>query len=167
MTVLQITRTVALVVAVSLALSACSKKTAPPPQVMDTSSPPTPTEPAEPVSQPGSPEVQSAQLQDVFFDYDQSSLRGDARRVLDANAAVLKSMEGGVVTLEGHCDERGTVEYNLALGERRARAAKQYLVGLGVSDTQLHTISYGEERAFAPGHDESAWSQNRRVHFKK
>jgi peptidoglycan-associated lipoprotein len=167
MTVLQITRTVALVAAVSLALSACSKKTAPPPQVMDETPPPATTEPVEPVSAPGSPEVQEAQLQDVFFDYDQASLRSDARRVLDADAAVLKSSDGGVVTLEGHCDERGTVEYNLALGERRARAAKQYLVGLGVPDSQLRTISYGEERPFAPGHDESAWGQNRRVHFKK
>ncbi|MCA9728588.1 MAG: peptidoglycan-associated lipoprotein Pal [Candidatus Eisenbacteria bacterium] len=128
----------------------------------DTQKEPAPT----PVQTNDSQEPTAMKLQDIFFDYDQFALRGDARRVLDANASVLKS-DGSSVMLEGHCDERGTVEYNLALGEKRARSAKQYLVGLGVADSQMRTISYGEERPFAPGHDESAWSQNRRVHFQK
>lgn len=106
-------------------------------------------------------------LEDVFFDYDQYALRDDSRRVLDANADVLKTNSDWSVTLEGHCDERGTVEYNLALAEKRARAAKDYLVRMGVEDSRLRTISYGEERPFDPGHDESAWSQNRRVHMKR
>jgi len=166
MKVLQITRMAVVVGVASLALSACSKKTAPPPS-MNTTTPTTQTGSTDPGSttDTGSQEIRQSELQDIFFDFDQSSLRADARRVLDANAEVLKASPGGVVTLEGHCDERGTVEYNLALGERRAREAKNYLVNLGVPDSQLRTISYGEERPFNPGHDEAAWAQNRRVHF--
>jgi peptidoglycan-associated lipoprotein len=169
MKVLQITRMAVLVGVASLALSACSKKTAPPPS-MDTTTPPTQTgssDPGSTTTDTGSQEIRPSELQDIFFEYDQSSLRSDARRVLDGNAEVLKASAGGVVTLEGHCDERGTVEYNIALGERRAREAKNYLVNLGVPDSQLRTISYGEERPFDPGHDEAAWSQNRRVHFQR
>lgn len=169
MKVLQITRMAVVVGVASLALSACSKKTAPPPS-MDTTTPTTTqTGSSDPGSttDTGSQEIRPSELQDIFFDYDQSSLRSDARRVLDGNAEVLKASAGQVVTLEGHCDERGTVEYNIALGERRAREAKNYLVNLGVPDSQLRTISYGEERPFDPGHDESAWSQNRRVHFQR
>jgi len=103
-------------------------------------------------------------LQDIFFDYDRSVLREDARRLLDGNARQL--LEGSsVVILEGHCDERGTTEYNLALGERRAHTARDYMVQYGVSGSRLRSVSFGEERPFDPGHDERAWSQNRRVHF--
>lgn len=104
-------------------------------------------------------------LEDVFFDLDRYALRPEARRVLDSNAELLKENAGWRVVLEGHCDERGTVEYNLALGEKRAMAAKDYLVRSGVEASRLRTLSYGEERPFDPGHNEGAWAQNRRVHF--
>ncbi len=106
-------------------------------------------------------------LEDVFFDYDRFVLRDDAREALTGNGKFLVDNAGAQVMLEGHCDERGTVEYNLALGERRAGAVKGYLVQYGVDASRLNTISYGEERPFVQGQDESAWSQNRRVHFVK
>ena len=105
------------------------------------------------------------QIEDVFFDYDRYNLRDDARMALEGNARVLAANSDLQMILEGHCDERGTVEYNLALGERRARSAKDYLVQFGIEASRLTTISYGEERPFAQGHDEAAWAQNRRVHF--
>lgn len=104
-------------------------------------------------------------LGDVFFDYDKYDLRSDARQLLQDNARYLKENSGFSVLLEGHCDERGTNEYNLALGERRADAVRSYLIDLGVDGSRLSTISYGEEKPFALGHTENAWSQNRRVHF--
>ena len=107
-----------------------------------------------------------SQVNDVFFDYDKYALRQDARNILQANAKVLQDNNAGSLTLEGHCDERGTAEYNLALGQRRADAVKDYLVNLGMSASAIQTVSYGEERPFDPGHSESAWSQNRRVHFR-
>lgn len=112
-------------------------------------------------------EACTQQLQPVFFDYDRSEVRDDQIYSLQNNARVLKSGECSAVTvlIEGHCDERGTEEYNLALGERRARAAMDFLVSLGVSDFRLNILSYGESRPFAQGHNESAWSQNRRAHF--
>jgi peptidoglycan-associated lipoprotein len=106
-------------------------------------------------------------LNDVFFDYDRFVLRDDAREALAGTGKSLVDNAGVQVLLEGHCDERGTVEYNLALGERRAGAVKAYLVQYGVDASLLRTISYGEERPFAPGQNEAAWSQNRRVHFVK
>jgi peptidoglycan-associated lipoprotein len=107
------------------------------------------------------------QLQPVFFDYNQYDIREDQLASLQNNARVLKAGECGTVTvlIEGHCDERGTDEYNLALGERRADAAKDYLVSLGIPDGRLNTISYGESRPFSQGHNEDAWQQNRRAHF--
>ncbi|HPC82806.1 MAG TPA: peptidoglycan-associated lipoprotein Pal [Thermoanaerobaculaceae bacterium] len=104
-------------------------------------------------------------LKDVFFDTNKADLRDDAREILAANAAWLKRHPTVKVQLEGHCDERNTEEYNLALGWRRVFAVKDYLVTLGVDAARLGAISYGEERPFALGHDEAAWSQNRRVHF--
>jgi peptidoglycan-associated lipoprotein len=101
----------------------------------------------------------------VLFDYDSSVLMPTAQGRLQSKAAYLKASPNVKVIIEGHCDERGTPEYNLALGERRAEAAKAFLIDLGVSSSRLATISYGEERPFAMGHDESAWSQNRRAHF--
>ena len=106
-------------------------------------------------------------LTDVFFDYDRYNLRDEARRTLEQNARMLLDDPGLHLVLEGHCDERGTVEYNLALSERRAQSVKTFLVEYGVAGDRLSTISYGEERPFAFGHEESAWSQNRRVHFVK
>jgi len=109
---------------------------------------------------------ENASLQDVFFDYDDYSLSAEARSKLAGDASYLKEMSGLRVTIEGHCDERGTVEYNLALGQRRADAARSYLMNLGIDADRLATVSYGEERPFDPGHDEAAWKQNRRAHFR-
>jgi len=104
-------------------------------------------------------------LKDAFFDYDKSSIRPDAKRSLDENAKWLKANPNAALTIEGHCDERGTGEYNLGLGQRRAKAAKDYLVSAGINPKRIKTISYGKERPFVPGHDESAWKWNRRAHF--
>lgn len=104
-------------------------------------------------------------IQDIFFDYDDATLSPAARDQLSTNASHLSEMTSLKLLIEGHCDERGTVEYNLALGQRRADAARGYLVNLGVEASRLMTRSLGEERPFADGHDESAWSQNRRAHF--
>lgn len=105
------------------------------------------------------------QLQPVFYDYNRSDIREDQIQPLQNNARVLKQYGAANVLIEGHCDERGTDEYNLALGERRAKAAKDYLVSLGIADGRINTISYGESKPFAEGHDEGAWQQNRRAHF--
>jgi peptidoglycan-associated lipoprotein len=98
----------------------------------------------------------------VFFDYDKYSLTADSQKVLQGQAAWLKKNAGKNVVIEGHCDERGTREYNLALGERRANSVKDYLVALGVAADRVSTVSYGKERPVALGHDDGAWSQNRR-----
>jgi peptidoglycan-associated lipoprotein len=105
-------------------------------------------------------------LNDIYFDYDDHTLSSEARSTLSGNASHLKELSTMRVTIEGHCDERGTTEYNLALGQRRADAARTYLVDLGIDASRLATISYGEERPFEAGHDESAYSQNRRAHFR-
>ncbi len=104
-------------------------------------------------------------LTDVFFDTDKSDLTPETRDLLAANAEWLRQHPTVRVLVEGHCDERHTAEYNLALGWRRANAVKSYLVSLGVGGGRLDTISYGEERPFALGRDESAWRLNRRAHF--
>ena len=109
-------------------------------------------------------QAQSA-LKDVFFDYDKYNIRPDARETLKANYQVLKGVADVQVQIEGHCDDRGTVEYNLALGQRRADSAKEYLVSLGMGAGQISTISYGEERPVDPGQDEAAWAKNRRAHI--
>ena len=128
-----------------------------------------PVKPTPPPEQPPAVEVDpnawKSNVKDVFFEYDKAELRSDARMILQENVRYLKEHAGADLTLEGHCDERGTDEYNLALGQRRADAVRTYLVDLGVSGTRLKTVSFGEERPFALGSDESAWSQNRRVHF--
>ena len=101
----------------------------------------------------------------VYYGYDSAELSAEGRGALDANAAVLKKYPAWTVTIEGHCDERGTAEYNLALGERRAVAAQTYLVGLGIPASRVKIVSYGKEFPFDPGHDEAAWAKNRRAHF--
>lgn len=112
---------------------------------------------------PGSQEDLNAQAGDrVFFAYDSSELSGEGRAVLEKQAAWLNQYANVAITIEGHSDERGTREYNLALGERRAQAVKNYLVSLGVSDSRLNTISYGKERPAVMGTDEEAYSKNRR-----
>ena len=104
-------------------------------------------------------------LVDVFFDYDKSDLSAASRDTLANDAKLLKAASGVKIVVEGHCDERGTNEYNLGLGERRANSVKNYLESLGISASRIKTISYGEEKAFSSGHNESAWKQNRRAHF--
>lgn len=106
-----------------------------------------------------------APLQPVFFGYDSSEVDAAARGVIESNAQVLEQNPTWVVAIEGHCDSRGTPEYNLALGERRAYAVRDYLIGLGVSADRVQTISYGEEFPFASGENEDAWQSNRRAHF--
>jgi peptidoglycan-associated lipoprotein len=132
--------------------------------------PPAPAAEPAPEAPPPSPppaETEKPQLtlQDAFFDFDDFSLRTDAKAALDGDAKYLEQNAGANVVIEGHCDERGSVEYNLALGEKRARAAKDYLVSYGITAARMTTISYGKERPFDPGHDESAWAKNRRAHF--
>jgi len=133
--------------------------------------------PAEAVATPAAPKPEAAApaaargtekesvLKDAFFDFDKSSIRPDAKQSLDENAKWLKANPNAALTIEGHCDERGTREYNLGLGQRRAKAAKDYLVSAGINPKRIKIISYGKERPFASGHDESAWKLNRRVHF--
>jgi peptidoglycan-associated lipoprotein len=104
-------------------------------------------------------------LNDINYEFDKSSLTPTAQGILKANASWLKTNSTAVVEIEGHCDERGTTEYNLALGDRRARSARDYLVTLGISSSRLKTISYGEEMPLDPGHTEAAWAKNRRAHF--
>jgi len=101
----------------------------------------------------------------VFYPLDGADLDDAGRAVVTANAALLRTYPTWVVTVEGHCDERGTAEYNLALGERRAVAVKSYLLSLGIAPDRVRTVSYGKEFPFDPGHDDRAWSMNRRAHF--
>jgi len=172
-----------------LVVSACGGKKPPvarplppPPPPAGSGSASRPPAPPEPVSEPTivPPEpvrderISSASLDDLnrnsplkpaFFEYDSSELTADAQRALNDNAGLLKQYPAWTVTVEGHCDERGTAEYNLALGERRAVTARAYLVSLGVSADRLRTVSYGKEFPFDPGHDETAYAKNRRAHF--
>jgi len=125
-----------------------------------TPAPPPPAQAAPPPSVPA-----PTPLQDVFFDFDKSAVRSDQNAALTENANWLKAHPGAKLTIEGHCDERGTAEYNLALGERRAKAVKDYLVAAGIPADRIATLSYGKERPFVLGHDESAWKWNRRGHI--
>jgi len=109
--------------------------------------------------------LESKMLKDIHFEFDRYNIQPKAAEVLKENSALLKKYPGMKFQIEGHCDERGTGEYNLALGERRANSVKKYLASLGISPNSILTISYGEERPFDPGHDEEAWSKNRRAHF--
>ena len=128
----------------------------------------------QPIEQPKIMEAQSsakasaveATLETVYFDFDKSDLRQDARDVLYKNSEILlKAKTDAKIKIEGHCDERGSAEYNLALGERRAKSALQYLLTLGVQADRLSFISYGKEKPAVQGHDEAAWSKNRRAEF--
>ncbi len=110
-------------------------------------------------------ENQVPELRTVYFDYDSSDLNAEARSALDSAAAYLQSNASINVQVQGHCDERGTREYNYALGQRRSDTVREYLVQKGISGSRLNSVSYGEDRPVAPGHDESAWAQNRRVQF--
>jgi peptidoglycan-associated lipoprotein len=170
-----------------MVLGACAKKvppvarpTDPPPAAGDSlGRPPAPPEPvAEPTVVPPDPtfgdELASRDLDEInrnspfqplFYGYDQADVDAEGQRVLDANAEILRRYPAWIITIEGHADERGTAEYNLALGERRALAARNYLVSLGIPADRLRTVSYGKEFPFDPAHNEAAWARNRRAHF--
>jgi peptidoglycan-associated lipoprotein len=176
--------------ALTLMLGCPKKKPATPAKDLNvdttTVAPPSTTPPAQDVTPPAQPSTQdktedallSQDLQvvndelhrrgfsaDVYFQYDESSLSDETRDKLAKDADLLKSQPQFSLTVEGHCDERGTNEYNLALGERRANAVRDYLGSLGVNPTRLRTISYGEERPVCTEHAESCWQQNRRAHL--
>lgn len=178
---------VALILLAILA-GACAKKEPPvprpippPPSADDPAAgrPPAPPEPiAEPAVVPPEPITgdplaesdidvinQNSPFQPAFFAYDSAEIDQAGQQALEANAAVLRKYPDWVITIEGHADERGTAEYNLALGERRAVAARAYLISLGIPADRLRTVSYGKEFPFDPGHNEAAWSKNRRAHF--
>ena len=109
--------------------------------------------------------LESSLFKDVNFGFDRYDLTPKAREILSQNAQLLLQHRTIKIQIEGHCDERGTIEYNLALGERRSNSTKQYLISLGVSPDRMSTISYGEEMPLDPGHGEGAWAKNRRAHF--
>jgi peptidoglycan-associated lipoprotein len=167
----------------ALALAAgCAKKPAPTPPAETTMAPVTPTTemPSQQVSgigeksiseqamgdQPALQTMAVAGLERIFFEYDQYTLSPQAREILAANVTFIQANPGAQIRIEGHCDERGSDEYNLALGERRAQAALNYLVSLGVPKERLSTISYGEEMPLDPSRTEEAWAKNRRAEFK-
>lgn len=129
----------------------------------------TPTRTATAAPRPFAPAESLAQLfhenmKDAFFNYDKSDLRPDARQALQADADFLRAHPQIELTVEGHCDERGSEEYNLGLGDRRATAVKKFLASAGVADDRIQTTSYGKEHPFCTEHDESCWQQNRRGH---
>ena len=178
--------TLAVILMFSFALVDCAKKPAEP-GPMDQAAAPAPAPAPEPVKEytpeptptpapapapapapvkaPAPAAFNVSDLVDVFFDYDKSDLSAESRDTLANDAKLLKAASGVKIVVEGHCDERGTNEYNLGLGERRANAVKNYLVSLGISASRIKTISYGEEKPFSMGHNEAAWKQNRRAHF--
>jgi peptidoglycan-associated lipoprotein len=108
--------------------------------------------------------LESKLLKDIHFDFDKYDIRPGDTEILKENGTLLKKYSNVKIQIEGHCDERGTVEYNLALGERRANSTKKYLTSLGISPDRISTISYGKERPADPGHNEEAWAKNRRAH---
>ncbi len=145
----------------------------PEPTPEDTAEMPERAEPEEPEEEPGLQrgrgdveDLEALGLRRIHFDTDKWNIREDAREILKKNAEILKEHPDLNIVIEGHCDERNTEEYNLALGERRAEATKDYLVKLGVDADRIFTISYGEERPIAFGHDEESWQKNRRAEFK-
>jgi peptidoglycan-associated lipoprotein len=134
-----------------------------------TAPPPPPPPPPPTATKPPFPDVLSSEVQDAYFDYDKSDIRPDARDTLTKNAMALKSIladyPNATVQIEGNCDERGSAEYNLGLGDRRATAAKEFLMQLGVPADRLKTISFGKERPVCTEHTEDCWQKNRRDHF--
>jgi peptidoglycan-associated lipoprotein len=126
----------------------------------------TPTPPPPPAkAAPTMEELFRANVFDAFFDFNKSDIRADARESLSKTAEFMRSYPDLRVTVEGHCDERGSTEYNLGLGERRAQATRQFLVSLGVPAERMETVSFGKEKPFCTDHDEACWQQNRRGHF--
>jgi len=153
----------------------CAKKAAveqPPTAVAATPPPaqpaPAPAAPAQPRTVTEDPLAQQRrqfESEDINFDFDRSEITPRSREILNRKGQFLLANRDIAILIEGHCDERGTDEYNLALGERRANSAKQYLMALGVAADRMSTISYGEERPLDPAKNETAWAKNRRAHF--
>jgi peptidoglycan-associated lipoprotein len=144
----------------------------PPPRVTEVPvTPPPAPAPAPPAPPPPAPPKVQVTLKDVFFNFDKSDIgfnkafKDDQKPAINADVAALKANPNLKITVEGHCDARGTAEYNLALGERRAKAVKDFLVGAGIAADRIAVISYGKERPFVLGNDENAWKWNRRGHF--
>lgn len=124
-----------------------------------------PLAPGETAEKELTPEDLGARIRDIAFDYDRYDIREDAKPTLKEVASVLAKQKGVKVIIEGHCDDRGTNEYNLALGERRAKAARDFLLSLGVAAARIGTVSYGEEKPLCSDAAESCWAKNRRAHF--
>jgi len=165
-----------LIYAVSLVLAmGCAKKVNTTEQAAQQPQSETPAPPpiAQPKAQPEAPVPHpkavppTAKLDDVFFKFDKALLSPDSLRILNEDARWIKDHPGTRITVEGHCDERGTAEYNLALGDRRARAIKRYLESVGLGPERIKTISYGQERPFCREHTERCWQENRRGHLVK
>lgn len=138
----------------------------PPTPIVQQTKPPAEVEPPPPFDEQGRPihPIDRTPIDTVFyFEYDQARLSRADIGVLAVHAQILRDYRNYSVQVEGHCDERGSREYNLALGERRSMAVRRYLISAGVRSTQIETVSYGEERPVDPGHDESAWAKNRRA----
>jgi peptidoglycan-associated lipoprotein len=175
------------IVAVAITASACGKKVPPvapapaPPPAAAPASPPPPPPPAPAPTPPATPRALTEEevfsrksldqlnaekpLGDAFFDYDKAEIRGDSRAALQKNADFMKKWPSVVVSVEGHCDARGSSEYNLALGSRRGNAVKDYLLGLGVAANRVTVLSKGKEQPFCTEESEACWQQNRRGHF--
>jgi peptidoglycan-associated lipoprotein len=174
--------TLLLVLCLLLTVGACKKKQQPTttPEPETTPAPAPPPEPPPVVQVPDDTEafeeepieaVPSVQevvgmLNTIFFAFDKYDLTDSARQTLQGNSRVMKNYPDYGYVIQGHCDERGTIEYNLALGQKRANAVREYLVSLGVPQNRIRVVSYGEERPAAQGHGESAWSKNRRAEFE-
>jgi peptidoglycan-associated lipoprotein len=124
-----------------------------------------PPPPAPTAAAPTLQELFDRNVKDAFFDFDKADIRADARDALSQTAQFLRSYPQVKVVIEGHCDERGSTEYNLALGDRRAASAKQYLASLGITADRMETVSYGKERPFCTASNEDCWQQNRRAHI--
>jgi len=152
----------------SLMLSGCGKKTVTGPEVVGDPGAMGPSEPLETEVAAGDNIMEgrtSGPMLPVYFDFDSSTIRADQVERIEVNADFIKKNSVVKIRIEGNCDPRGTKEYNLALGERRAQSAKKYLVNLGVDSSRLNTISWGEEKLLLYGHDELSWAQNRRDDF--
>jgi peptidoglycan-associated lipoprotein len=159
-----------MMLAVLMVLPACSKKEAPPVEEDITPAEEVPPPPPPPVEEEEpevieTEELEPLELGDVFFDFDKYNIRSEFKSVLENNAELLMGRPEAVLVIEGHTDERGTAEYNLALGERRAKAIMDFYIAYGINADKLSMISYGEERPFAYGSNEEAWAQNRRAHM--
>ena len=144
--------------------SAAATPTTPSPSPAPAPAAPAPAAPTPPPPRP-SEFMATPNLKDIHFDFDKYDIRPADAKVLDENAKWMKANQNDLILIEGHCDERGTNEYNLALGERRAKSAMNYLVTLGVQASRITTLSYGEERPLCSEKNEGCWAQNRRAHF--